>query len=191
MVPKVVVPLLVALALTATACSDKGTSDKVTVESKPYVDALVTDLLDHGVGDLDITATEARCLAPRWVNVLQPARLEAAGVKASALRRDAGFDTKAAKVPLSDAEVDKLVEAFGDCQIDLEQSYIDHATAGAPLSPDDRACLQDALPDDLIRRMVGIELTQGDAAVDQDAKLSGELFAALSACPGAIDLGGT
>ncbi|QXC59774.1 hypothetical protein KSP35_15485 [Aquihabitans sp. G128] len=190
MVPRVVLPMLAVVVLLAAACTHKGTSDKVTVESKPYVAALVRDLVGHGVGDIEVSGTQARCLAPRWVNVLQPTRLEAAGIEPSALAADAGMDAKAAKVPLTDAEIGKLVDAFGDCDMDLKAAYIDHATAGATLSDDDRSCLTDALSDDLIRRITTVEVTKGAAAVDRDATLSSDLFTALSACPGAIALDG-
>jgi hypothetical protein len=184
------VPVIAALVILVAGCGNDGTSDEVTVESKPYVDALVTDLETHGAGNIDLTGIQARCLAPRWVNVLQPERLEEANIDPEDLEEDTGFDTKAGKVPLSDAEIDKLVDAFGECDVDLQQAFIDHATSGATLSPEDRDCLDDALSDDFLHRMMGIELTKGPTAVDDDPTLSAELFEALSACPGAIDLGG-
>lgn len=191
MLAKVVVPLVVALALALSSCGDPGTNDEVTVASKPYVDALVGDLSAHGAGDIELTATQARCLAPRWVNVLQPERLQAAGIRPGTLARDVGFDVKAAEVPLTDGEVGHLVDAFGACDVDLEQAYVDHVTAGHAPDPTDRDCLADALSDDLLRRLVSVELTKGAAAVDQDANLSSELFDALSTCPGAIDVAGS
>lgn len=191
MVPKLMVVAVTCLlaATVATACSDDATSDKVTVAGQPYVDAMTTSLTDHGAGDVGLSASEAACIAPKWVNILDPDQLDEAGVEPAQLETDQGLDEKAAKVALSDGEVSKLVDAFGECEVDLTVAFVRSLTAGATLGAADEACLVDAVPDDLARRMVGVEITKGADALDDDSGLMAELFEALSTCPGAIDLG--
>ncbi len=176
-----------ALSLTV-ACSDKATNGDDSEAGKPYVTAFATNLVADGVGDVALDHTEAACIAAKWVTIFRPERLKNAGIKASDLRRHQGVDDKVAGVALSDHEVAKLVAAFGECEVDLREAYLDSITQGATLSETDRICLTDAFSNDLIDRMMAVEITQGARAVDKDKGLSAEVFQALSACPGAIDL---
>lgn len=189
MVRKLVVVVVSCVAVVAAGCGDDGTSRTVTVEGKPYVDAMTSSLADHGAGEIELSAVESGCIAPKWVNILDPERLDEAGVEPAQLALDQGIDQKAAKVSLTDGEITKLVDAFGECQVDLTRSFVRSLTEGATLAADDEACLVDALPDDLVRRMVAVEVTKGVDGPDEDPNLMAELFQALSACPGAIDLG--
>lgn len=191
MVPRLmVVVTCLAVATAATACGDDGTNDdKVTVAGKPYVEAMTTSLADHGASGIDLSVTEARCIAPKWVNILDPDQMSQASVEPSQLEPDQGLDDKAAEVALSDAEIAKLVDAFGECDVDLTRSFVRSLTQGATLTENDETCLVDAVPDDLVRRMVSVEITKGTDASDDDPELMAELFEALGTCPGAIDLG--
>lgn len=188
MVRKLVVVVAACLVL-VTGCGDDDAPDTVTVEGKPYVDALTTSLRLHGAGDLELTPSEARCLAPRWVNVLQPERLDEAGVEPEALESADGLDEKAPKVALTDGEISKLVDSFGECDVDLAPAFVHSLTEAADLTPAAEACLVDAIGDDLTRRSVALAVTDGADALDEDTGLMAELFDALSTCPGAIDLG--
>lgn len=190
MVRKLMVVVAVCVVL-GTACGgDDDTPGTVSVEGKPYVDAMTDSLRVHGAGDLALTPAEARCIAPKWVNILRPERLDEAGVAPQDLASADGLDEKAPEVALTDGEISKLVDAFGECELDLQRAFVGSLTAGAALGPDDEACLVEAIPDDLTRRSVAMAVTDGVDAVDDDAGLMSELFQALSACPGAIDLGG-
>lgn len=190
MVPKLmVVATCLAVVMAATACGRDGSNAKVTVAGKPYVDALTTSLADQGVSGIDLSVTEARCIAPKWVGILDPDQLHAAGVKPSQLEPDQGLDDKAAEVALSDAQLAKLVDSFGECEVDLTRSFVGSLTKGTTLTEADEACLVDAVPDDLVRRMVSVEITKGADTADDDPELMSELFKALGTCPGAIDLG--
>ncbi len=189
MVQKLIIVMITAMVPFAVACSDKATSGTVSVEGKPYVRAFTTNLVDHGIGEVELNRTQAACVAAKWVNIFQPARLDAAGVTASQLRRAGGLDNKVARVALSDTEITKLVEAFGDCAVDLREAYINSITVGATVSETDRACLSDAFSSQLIDDMMALQITKGTKAVDDDPKMAAEVFAALSSCPGAIDLG--
>jgi hypothetical protein len=182
----VVITCLVVLTV---ACSDEDTPGTVTVAGKPYVDAMARGLTDHGAGDLTVTPSQARCIAPKWVNILEPERLDQAGVEPDELAADAGLDEKAARVALTEAEMSELVDAFGECDVDLTRAFVKGLTEGATIAADDERCLVEAVPEDLVRRLVAIEVTEGADAPDADAALMSELFEALSACPGAIDLG--
>ena len=189
MVRKLMVVMVAGVLSFTVACSDKDTSGTVTVEGKPYVSAFTTSLVNDGVGEVQLNRVQAACVAAKWVNIFQPERLDAAGVKPSQLRRKVGVDVKVAQVALSDREIAKLVGAFGECAVDLRKAYIDSITEGTTLSEADRNCLSDALSGQLIDEMMALEITKGTQAVDDDPKMSGQLFAALSSCPGAINLG--
>ncbi len=182
--------VVACLAVLATACGgDDDTPGTVTVAGRPYVTAMARSLADHGAGDLHVTRSEATCIAPRWVNTLRPERLHEAGVEPDELSTDEGLDEKAARVALSDAEISELVDAIEACDVDLTATFVEGLTEGATVAADDERCLVEAVPDDLVRRLVAIEVTEGADAPDGDPTLMAELFEALSACPGAIDLG--
>lgn len=189
MVRRAVVLVLAALVAMLAACGGSDGTDQVSVEGQPYVDALAGNLRDHGAGDVQLTASEAACVAPKWVNVLQPERLDQAGIEPADLEPDDGLDEKAGKVALRDAEIGELVDALGQCDLDLQTAFIATLTEGARLSLEDQDCLDDAISDDLARKVVGLQVTEGTEATDGDAALQAEVFQALSACPGAIDLG--
>ena len=189
MLQKLIIVMIAAMVPFTVACADKATSGTVSVEGKPYVRAFTTNLVDHGIGDVQLNPTQAACVAAKWVNIFQPERLDAAGVEASELRRAGGLDDKVAQVALSDAEITKLVEAFGDCEVDLRDSYITSITEGVSISEADRTCLSEAFSSQLIDEMMALQITKGAEAVDDDPKMAGEVFAALSSCPGAINPG--
>ena len=46
-------------------------------------------------------------------------------------------------------------------------------------------CLDEALDDDLLRRILVTTFVEGDDALEQDEELMGELFAVFAECPGA------
>ena len=189
MLQKLIIVMVAAMVLFTVGCADKATSGTVSVEGKPYVRAFTSSLVDHGIGEVRLNPTQAACVAAKWVNIFQPERLDAAGVKASELRRAGGLDDKVAQVALSDAEITKLVEAFGDCEVDLRDAYITSITKGVTISEEDRTCLSEAFSSELIDEMMALEITKGVQAVDDDPKMAGDVFAALSSCPGAINLG--
>lgn len=171
------------------ACSGSDGPAPVSVEARPYVVALGAGLREHGAGDVALSASEAACVAPKWIDVLEPARLDQAGIEPAELTPAGGLDEKAERVALRDAEIAELVDALGQCDLDVQTAFIGTLTEGARLSPADRACLDDAVSEDLTRKVLGVQITEGTEAAAGDEALMGELFEALSACPGAIDLG--
>ncbi len=185
----VVVGVVAALTLLGTGCSDDPATDDVPVEAQPYVEALSTALARDGAGGVELDSAQAACVAPRWVDVLDPRRLDDAGVDPVDLDGEGGLAERVEGVELTDADVDRLLDAVGDCDIDLHGAFLDGLTAGATPSDDDRACLDDAVSPDLARRAVALGVTDGQEAADGDPQLMTELFEALSACPGAIELG--
>lgn len=181
---------LTALVVLAAGCGGKSPAPTKTVAPGPYIGALTTSLARYGAGSIDLTLTEAACVAPKWVDVLQADRLQRAGVVPRRLEADRGLDQKAGKVALGSTEVSRLVDAVGECDVDLQAAFIASLTQKALLSVENQACLADSISEKLARRVVGIEITEGTDGPDADPALRAEFFAALSACPGAIDLSG-
>jgi hypothetical protein len=180
--------LLAVLAVGVGGCggSDGGSDgDALPVADQPYVAGVRSGLqrADEGAGR--VTADQAICLAPRWVAVLRPARLRRLDVTPADL---AGPRHRAsiAKVGLDAEEADALVDAYGRCDVDTRQVFIDTLSGGRELPEADRRCLADALSDDLAHRLMAASLAKGIDGVDRDPELSSELFRVLGTCPGAV-----
>ena len=57
------------------------------------------------------------------------------------------------------------------------------------LSTEELECLEGAIDDDLMRRILVTTFVEGEDALDQDEELTGELFAMFAECPGAAGEG--
>ncbi|MBX3284114.1 MAG: hypothetical protein KF703_02100 [Actinobacteria bacterium] len=150
-----------------------------------YVDALAAALATGASGGLPVDAEAARCLAPRWIDVLGEDRLVAAGVTPEQLASGYGADTSAALDELIDDDAAKaMVAAFGACKVDVEQVFIDALAAGRTLPQEQQDCLRAAFPDGFVERALELGLSQGEAAVEADVQLTDTLTAAARDCTG-------
>lgn len=57
------------------------------------------------------------------------------------------------------------------------------------LTDDDRACLSDAISDDLLKEVLIVGLTKGPFALNRDSAPGKDFFTAIAKCPGAADGG--
>jgi hypothetical protein len=93
------------------------------------------------------------------------------------------FDPVAAGVDVTQDDAGAVVDAVSDC-VDLRQVFLDELTADDALSPEQVACIDEAVDDDLIRDFtVSALLSSGDGA-SQDPDAVAELQAAVMPCIG-------
>lgn len=197
--------LTACLALGAISCSGGGGGDsdggvfgdggsgrgdsEVSSEAKPYADALAENFTTPEEGEIALNTEEAGCVAPKWVDTMTPERLKEAGVQPADLAGDEN-EKKIVGLGLGADEAASMIDAFGDCDVDLKGLYIDGLADDGSLTDEDRACLDDAISDQLLKDVLVIGLTEGDAAFDEESGPGKEFVAALRKCPGATGDGG-
>lgn len=202
--PRLVAPIaLVLLALVGTACSDDTAAPATTTSSttevpapsttapppdlgtdaEPYVETLADALASGASGGLPVDPEAARCLAPRWVDVLGEDRLVAAGVTPEQLASGYGADTSAALGELiDDGTATAMVDAFGACAVDVEQVFVEAISAGRDLPAEQQDCLKGAFPDGFVERALILGLSEGASALDANIELNETLVAAAKEC---------
>lgn len=151
-----------------------------------YVDAMTASLLADDT-DMGLSRDQAECVGESWVDIFGADRLSAAGITPDDIRNDTD-DAPMSDLGLSASEAEGLVDTFGSCGIDLTKAMVDSMAEDQTLTPEDRACLENAFNEDFLRRLFVVTLTEGDDAVENDPELLNEMMAALFACPGAMGL---
>ena len=137
--------------------------------------------------DMGLSRDQAECVGESWVDIFGADRLSAAGITPDDIRNDTD-DAPMSDLGLSASEAEGLVDTFGSCGIDLTKAMVDSMAEDQTLTPEDRACLENAFNEDFLRRLFVVTLTEGDDAVENDPELLNEMMAALFACPGAMGL---
>jgi len=179
------ISLAACLLLGATACSS---SDGGGDAASPYVASLKKNLETAKGNELKLTAKQADCLAPKWIDTITPERLEKAGIEPADLATS-DTDASITKLKLSDATAGSLIDAYGDCGVGLKKAFIDNVGSGSTMSADDKACLDEAITDDLLRDVLVATLTKGADALTNSSPEGKALITAVSACPGALGAG--
>jgi hypothetical protein len=185
MTRKAIVGISAVMAL-FTACGgddDDGGSDDVSEDAQPYVDALIASAADQEPGDLQFAEGQVECVAPRWIEVFDPARLEEAGITPEEL---ASSDDLPAELDLTEEDGAALYDAMVECEVDLRGEFVDSIASDSELSEEDRACLEEQFDDELLRRLFVVVLSQGEDALQSDEALMSEMFSVFSECPGAV-----
>jgi hypothetical protein len=158
---------------------DDGGSDDVSDAAQPYVDALIASAADQEPGSLQFEEGQVECVAPRWIEVFDPARLEAAGITPEEL---ASSDDPPAGLDLTEEDGAGLYDAM----VELRGEFVDSIASDSELSEEDRACLEEQFDDELLRRLFVVALSQGEDALQSDEALMSEMFSVFSECPGAV-----
>ena len=87
---------------------------------------------------------------------------------------------KLSTLGLSEADGNKMYDAFGECDVDVQRRVRqEHRQQHSEVSED---CINDALSDDLLRRLFVTSVTKGEAGLDADEALTNDIFAALGKC---------
>jgi len=180
------VVVLAAGVLALTACGgddDDDAGGDVSAEAQPYVDAMVASSQQQEEGELSLSPEQAECVAPKWIDTIGVERLEEAGMTPEDLSEDGMDDLDT--LELSEDDGAELYDAFGTCDVDVKDLFLESLASDSDLTDEDRACLDENFGDDLLKRIMITSLTQGDDALDEDQELTGELFAVFAECPGA------
>ena len=123
----------------------------VSEEAQPYVDALVESAADNEGGDIPFGEEQAECVAPEWVEILDPAELEAAGITPQEL---AERDEVMNEVDLTEDDGAAMYDALVECDVDVRSSIVASMGEDTELAEEDRQCLEDAFDDDMLPRHV-------------------------------------
>lgn len=163
---------------TTTTDGGGGSSSKAA-----YVEAVADAMREVEDSDFPIDDEQAGCLAPRWVDAIGYDTLLAAGVTPEVLGGTEDGDTTAEFEDVVDrARAEKLVEAFGDCGIDLEEYFYEGLTGDGSATADQAECLRSRLPEGYIRELMITSMDGGDDALDADPDLESQLTEAFMAC---------
>ena len=88
----------------------------------PYVQALAQSMREDDDSDLPLDDEQADCLAPRFVEVLDPARLEEAGITPEQL---AESDDVITQLGLTEEEGGEMYDALGECDLDVRALFLE------------------------------------------------------------------
>ena len=167
-----------ALALAACGGDDDDTGGGSDLRER-YVDAVVAVEASQ---DSPLAGDEIRCWAEAVVDAIGVDDLEAA-MTPEEIEQRGSFDPVAAGIDITEDDAGAVVDAVSEC-VDLRQVFLDELTADDALSPEQVACIDEAVDDDLIRDFtVSALLSSGDGA-SQDPDAVAELQAAVMPCIG-------
>jgi hypothetical protein len=190
-IPRTLVLLMVAaLAGSIVGCGDDdaGRDDvEVSDDAQPYVDAMIESFDNSDPDELQIDREQAQCLAPRWVETIGPDRLAEAGIEPEDFSSDEDVDLST--TDLSEDDGNEMYDAFEACRIDVKNLFVQSMATDEELTAEDAECLEGAVDDDLLRRILVTTFVEGEDALDRDEELTGELFAVFAECPGAAGEG--
>lgn len=176
------ITLVAALLVMAAACSDGGgDGPEVSEKGKPYVEALSKSLNDNDGDEIQVTDDQADCISTSWVDILKPERLEEKGVKPADLA-EGGGDESIGKVGLSEDEGNAMVDAYGDCDIDLREAFLEGLRNDDATTEEQAKCLDGAIDEQLLRDLLVQGFTKGGDSLDQDSEAGQKFLAAISKC---------
>ena len=160
-----------------------GESGGGSLARDAYVEAVADAMREVEDTDFPIDDDQADCLAPRWVDAIGYETLLDAGVTPEVLGGSEDGDTTAEFEDVVDRpRAERLVDAFGDCGIDLESFFYDGLASDGSTTPEQVDCIRDRLPDGFIRELLITSMDGGEDALDADPDLSGQLTGAFMAC---------
>ena len=73
--------------------------------------------------------------------------------------------------------------------MDVRAAFVEGLTEGENMSEETVDCLEDAIDDDLLKRVLVTSLMEGEDALQEDQDLMSDLIAVLSDCPGVVTEG--
>lgn len=175
--------VLVMAALGA-ACGDDdggggGGGESSSEEGQEYVDAIVASN-----DDSELTDEENECFARAFVDAVGVDGLQGA-VTPDEIREDPQSSPEEFGITLDDDQADAFWEDVNEC-MDVRAAFVEGLTEGEDMSQETVDCLEDAIDDDLLKRVLVTSLMQGEDALQEDQELMSDLIGVLSDCPGAV-----
>jgi hypothetical protein len=174
---------VVVMAALASACGDNdgggGGSESSSEEGQEYVDAIVASN-----DDSELTDEENECFARAFVDAVGVDELQGA-VTPDEIREDPESSPDEFGITLDDDQADALWEDVNEC-MDVRAAFVEGLTEGEDMSEETVDCLEDAIDDDLLKRVLVTSLMEGEDALQEDQDLMSDLIGVLSDCPGAV-----
>ncbi|HKA84887.1 MAG TPA: hypothetical protein VKD21_13540 [Acidimicrobiales bacterium] len=176
------VTVVVVCGLAAACGDDDGGGsggESASAEGQEYVDAIVASN-----EETELTDEENECFARAFVDAVGVEELQGA-VSPDEIRENPESTPQELGITLDDDQADAFWNDVNEC-MDVRAAFVEGITEGEDLSEETVSCLEDAIDDDLLKRVMVVSLMEGDEALDQDEELMSDLVGAVSACPGAI-----
>ena len=183
-----VVVTLAAMSILGAACGDDDDSaggsggDSSSDEGREYVEAIVASN-----DESELTDEENECFARAFVDAVGVDQLQDS-VSPDEIRDDPQSSPSEFGITLDDEQTDAFWEDINEC-MDVRAAFIEGLTAGEDVSDEAVDCLEGAIDDDLLKRLLVTTLMEGDDAIEDDEELMGDLIGVFSECPGALPQG--
>jgi hypothetical protein len=179
------VVVLVVGALAASCGEDDGGGsggESSSDEGQEYVDAIVASS-----DESDLSEEENECFARAFVDAVGVDQLQDA-VSPAEIRDNPESSPEELGISLDQDQADALWEDVIDC-MDVRAAFVEGLTADRDLSAETIDCLEEAIDDDLLKRVFVTSLIEGEDAVEEDEELMDDLIGVLADCPGAATEG--
>jgi len=163
-----------AVSSPKTSSADTATGSTVSAADATegdYLAAIERSLSSGEEGGLKTTAEQAACMAPKWLATIGVDRIKDKGIAPSQIGDEANDDGSAlSDLGLTEDDGNALYDAFGECDVDIEQDFVEFVTADE--SAEVAACVADALTPDLLRRLMVSSIVdeQPDDELEADFK---------------------
>jgi hypothetical protein len=178
----VAVSMVVMCGLAAACGDDDGggsSGESGSPEGQEYVDAIVASN-----DTSDLTDEENECFARAFVDAVGVEELQGA-VSPDEIRANPETTPQEFGITLDGDQADASWEDVNEC-MDVRAAFVEGMTEGEDVSEEAVNCLEDAIDDDLLKRIFVTSLMEGEQALDQDEELTSDLMSVLSECPEAV-----
>lgn len=174
---------MVVMCGLAAACGDDdgggSSGESGSPEGQGYVDAIVASN-----DTSDLTDEENECFARAFVDAVGVEELQGA-VSPDEIRANPETTPQEFGITLDGDQADAFWEDVNEC-MDVRAAFVEGMTEGEDVSEEAVNCLEDAIDDDLLKRIFVTSLMEGEQALDQDEELTSDLMSVLSECPEAV-----
>jgi hypothetical protein len=173
------------MAAVGAACGDDddgGGSESSSAEGQEYVDAIVASNEDS-----ELTEEENECFARAFVDAVGVEQLQGA-VTPDEIREDPESSPDEFGITLDEDQADAFWEDVNEC-MDVRAAFVEGLTEGEDMSQETVDCLEGAIDDDLLKRVLVTSLMEGEDALEEDQELMSDLIGAVGDCPGAVTEG--
>lgn len=165
---------LMAVVSAGAGCGDSDEGDDVASRDE-YVDALMAESVD----DSALSEDDNRCLSESFIDAYGPEALADAGVTPDDF---AEFDDPSdLDIEVTDAQADAFYGGLTEC-MDVRGVFIDLMAQGAGLAPEEAACLEANMTDDLIKRFLVTTFTEGGEDIEDNPEIMQALMTTLAPC---------
>jgi hypothetical protein len=165
------------------ACGDDDAGgsggESASAEGQEYVDAIVASSEES-----ELTDEENECFARAFVDAVGVEELQGA-VSPDEIRSNPETTPQEFGITLDDDQADAFWNDVNEC-MDVRAAFVEGMTEGEEVSEETVNCLEDAIDDELLKRIFVTSLMEGEDALDQDEELTSDLMGVLSECPEAV-----